>query len=74
MSDIGSDIGTTQQDVDKFIKEALKVWEKYGFKDIDFWETSQDNLKDFMEEDFKSASIYNTQKLRTYLQKLGIKI
>ena len=32
------------------------MWEEYGFKDMDLWETFQDNFKDFMEEDFKSAS------------------
>ena len=72
MSDIGSD--TPQRDVDKIIDEALKAWEKYGFKDMDLWEIFQEDFEGFTEEDFRSASNHNARRLRNYLQKYGIKV
>lgn len=60
MSDTGS---IPQRDVDKFIKEALKVWEEFGFKDMSLWETFQDDFEGFTEEDFKLASIHHQRKL-----------
>ena len=39
MSDNGS--GTPLHNVNKTIKEALKVWEKFVFKDLSLWETFQ---------------------------------
>ncbi len=56
----------------KIIKEALKMWEKFGFKDMSLWETFQDDFEGFTEEDFRSASIHHQRKLRDYLQKYGV--
>ncbi len=70
MSDNGS--GTPLRNVDKIITEALKVWEEFGFKDMSLWETFQYDFESYTEEDFKSASTYNTRKLRTYLRKYGV--
>ena len=70
MSDIGS--ATPQRDVDKFIKEALKVWEKFGFEDMSLWETFHKDFEGFTEEDFKSAITHHTRILRDYLRKFGV--
>ena len=70
MSDNGS--GTPLRNVDKTIEEALKVWEKFGFKDVSLWETFQYDFESFTEEDFKSASIHHQRKLRDYLRKYGV--
>ena len=72
MLDISSSSGIPQQDIDKFIIKALKVSEEFGFKDISLWEIFQDNFKDFMKENFKSASTHHLCKLRDYLQKFGV--
>ena len=70
MSDNGS--GTPLRNVDKIIEEALKVWEKFGFKDMSLWETFQYDFESYTEEDFKSASIHHQRKLRDYLRKYGV--
>ena len=70
MSDIDS--GTPQRDVDKIIKEALKVWEEFGFEDLSLWETFQEDFEGFTEEEFKSASTHHIRKLRDYLRKFGL--
>ena len=72
MFDISS--ATPQQDVTKIIDKVLKVWEKYSFKDIDLWETFQEDFEDFTEEDFRSANNYNTQRLWNVLQKYGVEV
>ena len=60
--------------MDKFIKEALKVWKEFGFKDMSVWETFWDDFEDFTEENFKLASIHHQRKLRHYLQKYGVRV
>ena len=70
MSDNGS--STPLRNVDKIIDEALKVWEKFGFKDMDLWETFQYDFEGFTEEDFRSASIHHQRNLRIYLRKYGV--
>ena len=70
MSDNGS--GTPLRNVDKIIKEALEEWKKFGFKDMDLWETFQYDFEGFTEEDFRSASIHHQCKLRAYLRKYGV--
>ena len=70
MSDNGS--GTPLRNVDKIIKEALEEWKKFGFKDMDLWETFQYDFEGFTEEDFRSASIHHQRKLRAYLRKYGV--
>lgn len=68
MSDVSS--SSSQQDIDKIIKKALKIWEKLSFKNINLWETFQNDFKSFTEEDFKSASIYYLRKLWDYAAKV----
>lgn len=70
MSDIDS--GIPQQNIDKIIKEALRVWKEFCFKDISLWKTFQDDFEGFMEENFKSGSIHHLCKLRDSLQKFGV--
>ena len=48
------------------------MWEKFGFKDMDLWETFQYDFEGFTEEDFRSASIHHQRKLRAYLRKYGV--
>lgn len=48
------------------------MWEEFSFKDMSLWETFQEDFKDFIEEDFKSASSYYLCKLWDHLQKFGI--
>ena len=70
MSNNGS--STPPRNVNKIIEEALKVWKKFSFKDMDFWEIFQEDFKGFMEEDFRLASNHNAQRLLNYLQKFGV--
>ena len=63
---------TPLRDVDKTIEEALKGWEKFGFKDMDLWETFQYDFEGFTEEDFRSASIHHQREFRAYLRKYGV--
>ena len=59
--------GTPLRNVDIIITEALKVWQKFGFKNMSLWETFQEDFKGFTKEDFKLASIYHIYKFRDYL-------
>lgn len=55
MSDNSSN--TFLHNVDKIIKEAFEVWEKFSIKNVSLKETFHYNFKCFIEEDFKLASI-----------------
>lgn len=70
MSD--NSFNTLLRNIDKTIKEALKVWEKFGFKNVNLWKIFQYNFKSFMKKDFKSANIHYQCKLGDYLQKYNI--
>lgn len=70
MSDINSSI--LYQDIDKIIKETLKVWKEFGFKDLSLWKIFQEDFENFTEENFKSASTHYICKLRDYQQRLGV--
>lgn len=45
---------------------------KYSFKDISLWTIFQEDIKNFIKEDFILASKYNIYRLWDYLQKFGI--
>lgn len=60
--------------VAEIIDDALKIWEKYDFKDDDLWEAYRDEFANFSENDFKPASVSNSEirRLRSFLRKRGV--
>ena len=53
-------------EVSIFMNEALRRWDRYGFKDKALWGAFKDNFKSFSMEDFDRVSMDDTRALRDY--------
>ena len=67
-----SDPNEQLQDMNDIIKEGLKTWEEFEFKDQSLWESFRGDFNGVTEDGFKLASIHYLRKLRDFLRKHGV--
>ena len=61
-----------QKSVNSYIKEKMKEFSEYNFKDDNLWEAFKDEFSHFSEADFKSASISVQLELCLHLRRNGL--